>query len=87
MDDLGREDRGMTDAREQVAAAMMRCSLATGHGNTLESLLAEMEWQVNRLQNQIAQHLSGCQLRGPGECQKEGKCTSASCVNYSKETR
>jgi hypothetical protein len=31
-----------------------------------------------------AQMLPGCQLRGPGECQKEGKCLSASCVNYGK---
>jgi hypothetical protein len=31
------------------------------------------------------EYLSGCQLRGPGECQKEGKCMSASCVNYGKE--
>jgi hypothetical protein len=85
MDDIRCGDKGMTDALEQVAAAMIRCSLATGHGDTLESLLAEMEWQVNRLQNRVVQ--SFCQLRGPGECQKEGKCLSASCVNYGKEIR
>jgi hypothetical protein len=34
-----------------------------------------------------SEYLFGCQLRGPGECQKEGKCLSASCVNYGKETR
>jgi hypothetical protein len=31
------------------------------------------------------EYLTVCQLRGPGECQKEGKCLSASCVNYGKE--
>jgi hypothetical protein len=33
------------------------------------------------------QYLFGCQLRGPGECLKEGKCMSASCVNYGKDIR
>jgi len=28
--------------------------------------------------------LSGCQLRGPGECEKEGRCMSTSCVHYGK---
>lgn len=43
-----------TTPLEAVAAAMIRCSLATGHGDTLESLLTEMEWQVERLQNRCA---------------------------------
>lgn len=30
------------------------------------------------------EYLSGCQQRGPGECQKEGKCMSEACVHYNK---
>lgn len=40
--------------REALASAMMRCGLATGHGDTFESLLSEMEWQVQRFQNRLA---------------------------------
>jgi hypothetical protein len=32
--------------REQVAAWMMQRGYATGHGNTIEDLLQELEWQV-----------------------------------------
>jgi hypothetical protein len=53
-DDLRSRLRAAAQApgvREALAAAMMRCSLATGHGDTFESLLVELEWQVQRLQN------------------------------------
>ena len=32
--------------REKVAAWMMQCGCATGHGDTIEDLLVELEWQV-----------------------------------------
>ena len=32
--------------REKVAAWMMQRSYATGHGDTIEDLLKELEWQV-----------------------------------------
>ena len=32
--------------REKVAAWMMQCGYATGHGDTIEDLLVELEWQV-----------------------------------------
>jgi hypothetical protein len=32
--------------REKVAAWMMERGYATGHGNTIEELLKELEWQV-----------------------------------------
>ena len=32
--------------REQVAAWMMQRGYATGHGDTIEGLLKELEWQV-----------------------------------------
>lgn len=36
--------------REALAAMMIRTGLATGHGDTFESLLVEAEWQIMRLQ-------------------------------------
>ena len=32
--------------REKVAAWIMQCGCATGHGDTIEDLLVELEWQV-----------------------------------------
>ena len=32
--------------REKVAAWMMQRSYATGHGDTIEDLLKELEWQI-----------------------------------------
>ena len=34
------------DEREKVAAWMMQRGYATGHGDTTEDLLKELEWQV-----------------------------------------
>ena len=34
------------DEREQVAAWMMQRGYATGHGDTVEDLLKELEWQI-----------------------------------------
>lgn len=36
-------------AREKVAAMMLRLSLATGHGDTLDDLLGELEPQIRDL--------------------------------------
>ena len=38
-----------TCIREKIAAMMLRCSLATGHGDTVEDLLAELEPQIMAL--------------------------------------
>jgi hypothetical protein len=32
--------------REKVAAWMMQCGYATGHGDTVEDLLRELDWQI-----------------------------------------
>ena len=32
--------------REKVAAWMMQCGYATGHGDTIEDLLKELDWQA-----------------------------------------
>jgi F0F1-type ATP synthase alpha subunit len=42
-DDLGRM---LAAEREKVAAWMMRQGYATGHGDTVEDLLQELDWQV-----------------------------------------
>ena len=34
------------DERNKLAAWMIQCSYATGHGDTTEDLLKELEWQV-----------------------------------------
>lgn len=39
--------------REKVAAFMIRVGLATGHGDTIDSLLTEAEWQIERLNNRL----------------------------------
>jgi hypothetical protein len=92
MADLGWGDKGMTDAiRDALSFGIWSCS-----GPTTADEIARVEdqieetWQEYRTTPQYAraaqpEYLFGCQLRGPGECQKEGKCLSASCVNYGKE--
>ncbi len=39
-------EAGRKDEREKVAQWMIQRSYATGHGDTTEDLLAELEWQV-----------------------------------------
>ncbi len=42
------------EAAECLASAMMQCSLATGHGETIKELCAELIWQVRELQTRLA---------------------------------
>ena len=39
-------EAGRTAEREKVAAWMIQRSYATGHGDTTEDLLAELDWQI-----------------------------------------
>ena len=39
-------EAGRKDEREKVAQWIIQRSYATGHGDTTEDLLAELEWQV-----------------------------------------
>lgn len=39
-------------SREDLAALMIRHSFATGHGDTIGSLLAELDWQLIKRRNQ-----------------------------------
>ncbi len=36
--------------REKVAAMMLRCGIATGHGDTIDDLLSELEGAISNLQ-------------------------------------
>lgn len=38
------------EVREKIAAMMLRCSLSTGHGDTVDELLAELEPQIMAIQ-------------------------------------
>ena len=40
--------------REKVAAWMMQQGYATGHGDTIEDLLQELEWQIAEKQEPVA---------------------------------
>ena len=39
--------------REKVAAWMMRQGYATGHGDTVEDLLKELEWQIREREREL----------------------------------
>ena len=43
---------GDTEAREALADMMIRCSLATGHGETHADLVTELEWQLRELRRE-----------------------------------
>lgn len=45
--------------REELAAFMIRNSFATGHGDTFDDLLGELEWQVKEI---IAREREQCAL-------------------------
>jgi hypothetical protein len=40
-------------ARELLASWMIAHGFATGHGETVEELLSELEWQVKELRNEL----------------------------------
>jgi hypothetical protein len=50
--------------RERVAAWMLRRSYATGHGDTVEDLLNELEWQVAEIEREACAKLAGPHLAG-----------------------
>lgn len=50
--------------REKVAAWMLRRSYATGHGDTVEDLLDELEWQVAAHEREACAKLAGPHLGG-----------------------
>ena len=50
--------------REKVAAWMRSKSYATGHGDTTEDLLKELEWQVAEREREACAKLAGPHLNG-----------------------
>ena len=52
--------------REKLAAWMMRQGFATGHGDTTEDLLKELDWQIEeRIRNEREACASICFQEGP----------------------
>ena len=39
--------------REKVATWMMQCGYATGHGDTIEDLLKELDWQAKEIERSM----------------------------------
>ena len=52
------------DEREKVAAWMMAQGYATGHGDTIEDLLKELEWQIRESEREACAKL--CAELHPG---------------------
>ena len=51
--------------REKVAAWMMQCGYATGHGDSIEKLLEELEWQIEeRIRNEREACAKVCDVLG-----------------------
>ena len=44
--------------REKVAAWIMQCGYATGHGDTIEDLLVELEWQVRESEREACAEIA-----------------------------
>ena len=57
-------DKAIELEREKVAAWMRSKSYATGHGDTVEDLLKEMEWQVAEREREACAKLAGPHLNG-----------------------
>ena len=45
--------------REKVARWMMERGYATGHGDTIQDLIKEVEWQVAELENEACAKVAG----------------------------
>jgi len=58
--------------REKVAAWMMERGYATGHGNTIEELLKELEWQIREREREacakVCEDRERANLYGVKEC-------------------
>ena len=50
--------------REKVAAWMIERSYATGHGDTVEDLLKELEWQARESEREACAYRAGIALLG-----------------------
>lgn len=51
------------EEREKVARWIISMTLTTGHGDTLEDLLKELEWQIEEMREKIRLLESQCDLR------------------------
>lgn len=46
--------KGTAAERNKLAAWMIKRGYSTGHGDTLEQLLEELEWQIRELERRLA---------------------------------
>ena len=51
--------------REKVAKWMIQRSYATGHGKTIEDLLAELDWQIRESEREACAELAAWILKMP----------------------
>jgi len=73
--------------REKVAAWMIERSYATGHGDTTEDLLKEMEWQIREAEREACAR--ACEARYMGDNNREDaearRCAAAIRARGEKE--
>jgi hypothetical protein len=58
MDDITRMAREAGLCRNKLATWMIAQGYATGHGDTIEGLLEELEWQVRESERKAMLHLA-----------------------------
>jgi hypothetical protein len=57
--------------REKVAAWMMERGYATGHGNTIEELLKELEWQIREREREACAKVCDNRITNEAGMQRE----------------
>lgn len=66
-DDLGRM---LAAEREKVATWMTRQGYATGHGDTIEDLLTELEWQIRESEREACAQMCDAEASIEGIAQR-----------------
>ena len=59
------------EEREKVAAWMMERGYATGHGNTIEELLKELEWQIREREREACAKVCDNRITNEAGMQRE----------------
>ena len=62
-----------TPPLERLAQWMIANSFATGHGDTFEELLSELEWQVREIRDRLAQQKEGARNNPRPEISKSNR--------------
>jgi len=85
MVDLESGDKGMTEGLTNIDRVRLALAMADA-GYSWEIEIEYVEELLSAFDALTAQpeYLSGCQLRGPGECHSHGMCQSMACRNAGK---